>query len=182
MSLAATGALTSVGLAAVYTGANSSGIAVSSAHGDASQSSFAMAESHPKYKIIPVPGGMLLPAHSIMAESSLAGHSIVPHTDFLQPVEAGVATDGLGVIGALLLVSAFPFAMNFFTRTANILAKALKSTDSTDTPSTPFVPFVRRGDNVSPYNPVRIGGEELPGRAIEDPHALSNMFGKKGIQ
>jgi hypothetical protein len=178
MSLAATGALTSAALAAVHTTAAESAIAVSSYDQNASESSFAMADSFPQYKILPVTGGLWKPVDSVEGDAT----TVLGYRDTDQALDsAAMYLTGSGAAVLSILLVGF-LAMSFSTRTKSILAKALRSLSNDTKQSSAFVPFVRRGDDVSPYNPVRIGGEEIPGKAVNDPEALSQMFGKKGIQ
>ena len=177
MSLAATGALTSAALAAVQTGATESAIVRSSEHQDTNESSFAMAESSPQFKILPVPGGLWKPVDTV--EDNVA---TVPATTNINHTldEAAIFLVGSNV--ALLSI----FLMGFMLMGAITKAKGLFGNKSGDhnkdaEPSQEFVPFVRRGDEVSPLNPVRIGCEELPGKPA-DTSASSRIFGRRGIQ
>jgi hypothetical protein len=120
-----------------------------------------MVENTPQLSILPVPGGLWREAPE---------------------AKAGLAADGLGLAGIILLMSLSFTVMNFFTRSLKILGVRHDAQSKESTPASEFVPFMRRDEVVSPYNPVRIGGEELPGKSVKDPEALGRMFGKKGIQ
>ncbi len=182
MNLAVTGTQMFTALAATQAataGTAGSALALKSDDQSLSGSSFAMADSVSNHRILPVAGGLWSPIDGV--ESDVTVSSDPGHADESLDEAAIIPGGGLGLMGMLLLGF---LVMNIFTRSGSFVRNliASKKSDAASGPSAEFTPFVRRGDPVSPYNPVRIGGEELPGRAQDNPNALRDMFGKKGIQ
>jgi hypothetical protein len=175
MSLAATGALASAAFAAVHTTTSDSAIAVSSEHQDANESSFAMAESLPQYKILPVPGGLLKPVDSVEGNTVLGDRNA---DQMLDSAAMYLTGNGLAVLSVFLIGFMF---MGVLSKAREFFGSKPDGSDKKAKTSAEFVPFVRRSDAVSPLNPVRIMGEELPGKPA-DTSASSRIFGRRGIQ
>jgi len=182
MNLAATGTQMFTALAtaqAATAGITESALAFTSDDQSSSESSFAMAENAPMYRILPVSGGLWVPVHEMKSDAAVSSDPARADESFDEATI--IPGGGLGLMGMLLLGF---LVMNIFTRSGSFVRNLIASgkSDKASGTSSKFTPFVRRGDAVSPYNPVRIGGEELPGKAVSGPEAISEMFGKKGIR
>ncbi len=177
MSLAATGALTSAAFAAVHTTATDSALAVSSDNQNSDESSFAMVENFPQHKILPVPGGLWKPVDEDEGDTAtVLGYR---NTDQMLDNAAMFFTGSSVAVLSVFLVGFM--VLGVFTKVRGLFGNKPDGSSEEAKPSAEFVPFVRRGDTVSPYNPVRIMGEELPGKPA-DTSASSRIFGRKGIQ
>lgn len=174
MSLAATGTAASAVLAAVHTSAAQAALTLSSGEQSADESSFATVEEKPQHDILPIGGGLWRKIDS--DESETAAVLGYENTDPMLDSAVVYLTGSISAVLSLLLLgftllSVFSKTKDFF---GNVFSPAKKETK-------PFFPFVRRGDEVSPFNPVRIYGEELPGKPA-DTSASSRIFGRRGIQ
>ena len=177
MSLAATGTLASAALAAVHTTATDSAIAVSSEHQGLDESSFAMVENFPQHKILPVPGGLWKPVDEDEGDTAtVLGYR---NTDQLLD-NAAMFFTGSGLTALSVFLIGFMF-MGAFSKARGALGSLFGNSDKVAKPSQDFVPFVRKGDEMSPLNPVRIMGGELPEKPVDN-SASSRIFGRRGIQ
>lgn len=184
MSLAATGTQAFTALAATQAatfGALKPTTAIHSGDQGSSESSFAMADSSPRLTILPTPSGLWRygDKEDGSEASTVLGYE---NTDQLLDNAAMYFTASDAAVMSVLLVGFL--AMSFFTRTRKIVGNILdsKTKGQATGSSAEFVPFVTRADPVSPLNPLRVMGGELPGKAVTDPEEFSNIFGKKGIQ
>lgn len=140
-------------------------------------SAFVGTDGTPDLEIIPIAGGLWREVDDDESDTTtVLGYR---NTDQLLDNAAMFFTGSSVAVLSVFLMGFL--AMSFFTKAKGSLDNTRGNPDKSAKPSQEFVPFVRRGDPVSPLNPLRFGGEELPEKPA-DTSASSRIYGRRGIQ